>query len=109
MYHYPNRLPVFGDGHFLYLDQTGNGSCYSLSEAYEMPENIKNPNQLIAGSKNFKIEDIEIFSVNYKPHKLSSVDEKIQKVRQEMNDEKAAVNDLDKKDKSGNSTDKVVD
>lgn len=69
VYHYADRLPVFGDGHFLNLD--GNsGSTYPKSLAYEAPK-VDDPASFIAGGKNFKTVDIEVFQLGNKNEKKS--------------------------------------
>lgn len=63
MYHYPNRLPVFGDGHFLNFNADGTGSCYTQSGAYDIGPMKGNQNAFIAGAKNFKLNELEVFAV----------------------------------------------
>lgn len=37
VYHYPDRLPVFGHGDFLSLEGNREGSCQTNGEAYQRP------------------------------------------------------------------------
>lgn len=60
MYHYNDRLPVFGEGHFLHLDGDGTASSYTQSQSYEQPA-CDDPNSFLAGSKMFKYDEIEVF------------------------------------------------
>lgn len=62
VYHYPDALAVFGDGHFLFIDQDKTGSCHTQSGAYEQPPG-ESPNSFIAGSKTFKWKDVEVFHI----------------------------------------------
>lgn len=63
VFHYPDGLPVFGAGHYLHLSPNKQGSCYTQSQSYEQPP-FDNPNEFLAGSKNFTFEEIEIFTLN---------------------------------------------
>jgi hypothetical protein len=63
VYHYADRLPVFGEGHFLHLDGNMTGSTYPKSLSYEAP-NVEDPAAFIAGGKNFKAIDIEVHQVS---------------------------------------------
>lgn len=63
VYHYADRLPVFGEGHFLHLDGNMTGSTYPKSLSYEAP-NVDDPAAFIAGGKNFKAIDIEVHQVS---------------------------------------------
>lgn len=65
VYHYADRLAVFGDGHFLSLDDNKAGSTYTQSNAYS-PPSFRDPNVFIAGNKNFKMDNIEVFNVKLK-------------------------------------------
>lgn len=50
VYHDPTSLPIFGDGHTLFIEENYKGTCYTHSKAYETP-NCMNPNAFIAGNK----------------------------------------------------------
>lgn len=63
VYHYADRLPVFGEGHFLHLDGNSTGSTYPMSLSYEAPK-VDDPAKFIAGGKNFKTIDIEVFQLS---------------------------------------------
>lgn len=62
VYHCRNDLIVLGDGHSLQVQEKMLGSCYLQSNAYEVPD-VKDPNAYIAGKKNFRYRDIEVFAI----------------------------------------------
>ena len=49
VYHYADKLPVFGFGHYLCLEGYSSGSSNTQSKSYAVP-NIKNPNNFLGGS-----------------------------------------------------------
>lgn len=65
VYHCPNALTVFGNGHYLHIDQNQTGSFFTQSNSFEQPTS-ENPNSYFAGAKNFKLVDIEVFSIEFK-------------------------------------------
>lgn len=74
VYHYRDRLPVFGKGDFLALDEFGAGSCQTNSEAYYIPSGIEDKNAFLAGSRKFTVRELEIFTVQNcvdKPEQVS--------------------------------------
>lgn len=65
VYQDPNGLPVFGDGHFLYLDGDQTGASYTKSGSYELPPDIEgDPNDFLAGGRCFAIVNIEVYCVD---------------------------------------------
>jgi len=63
VYHYADRLPVFGQGHFLHLDGNSTGSTYPKSKSYETPQ-VDDPATFLAGGKNFKVLDVEVIGLS---------------------------------------------
>lgn len=61
VYHALYLFPVFGDGHFLYLEGR-TGSCYTHSNAYETAK-VGDPNTFLAGSKNFQVVELEVYFI----------------------------------------------
>jgi hypothetical protein len=66
VYHYPDRLPVFGNGDYFALEENQTGSVQTNSNAYEEPASGADPNTFLAGARNFKFKDIEVFSISEK-------------------------------------------
>lgn len=67
VYHYEDRLPVFGAGHFLHLDGNRTGSSYPHSNTYEQPEDGASS---MDGEKTFQIAEVEVFGVQLGPNRL---------------------------------------
>lgn len=52
-------------GHFLHLDGDGTGSSYTRCDTYKMPILLGgDPNTFLAGTRLFKLNEIEIYRVN---------------------------------------------
>lgn len=69
----------------MHLDGNRKGSSFTNSKSYESPSGFE-ANSFLAGSKNFKIDNIEVFSVKFDSHKLNPIPEgfksgKFQQVR----------------------------
>lgn len=73
VYHYSNCLPVFGHGHFLYLEGNSSGSSYANSNAYELPPHVDDPNSYLAGARMFMVSEVEVYSVETDMTQVQSV------------------------------------
>ena len=60
--------PTFGGGHDIRISDTPNRNSHSFSDFgeyndYAVPSGVQHPRTLLAGAKNFKLDEIEVFYI----------------------------------------------